>query len=139
MLRMHRCNDGRKMFVSQMEDDHLKKTIELHFRKLENLKKAVTAKVNITPFKASLYGVDTAALHEMAQGKIKHQANALYPYLAEAMLRGFDYKEQLQTIFERTGKEADIAVIDVDDFPQLLEARKVHVVEEEEEEEAHAF
>ena len=105
MLKIHKTRAGEQFFVSQMEDEHLRNTIELYLGQLKQLKGALEAKVTLNPFKSALYNVDVGAISEKAKGLINGVANKLYPYLAEAMLRGIDYKTELQTTFERTGAE----------------------------------
>lgn len=105
MYNMHRTKSGETMFISMMEDDHLQNTINMYVNKIRSQKELLGAKVNISPMKMAMYGVDTARLVEAAKKSIKACCTKLYPYLAEAMLRGFDYKVQLQEIFERTSAE----------------------------------
>lgn len=105
MLRVHKTKEGEKLFISQMADSHLTNTINMLIRKIEGYKGALEAKVNVSPFKAALYEVDVEQFSETAKKRISSTANGLYPYLAEAMLRGIDFKADLQRIFEREGQE----------------------------------
>ncbi len=112
MLRVHTTKEKEKMFVSQMEDAHLRATINLYLNRIRTLKDALSMKVTVSPFKSALYGIDMNDLSEQAKEKISDSANLLYPYLAEAMLRGMDFKVELQEIFERTGAEAKFFIDD---------------------------
>lgn len=105
MYTLHNTRDGQQLFISMMEDDHLKNTITLYLGKLKGYKELLDAKINISPIKMAMYGIDTQNMVSQAKTKIKSCCTRLYPYLAEAMLRGIDYKTQLQEIFERTGAE----------------------------------
>lgn len=112
MLKVHTTREGASTFISQMEDDHLKNTITMYLSKISQLKGALEAKVNVSPFKAALYEVDVQVVSETAKKHISAHANKLYPYLAEAMLRGFDFSKELRVVFERDGQEALFLVAD---------------------------
>lgn len=105
MFEIHTTREGKQMFISQMEDEHIKNTINLYIKKLEMLK-GLTVKVDLPKFKKALYNIaDDEDIQAEAMDKLKDVAKALYPYLAEAMLRGIDFKTELQKVFEREGKE----------------------------------
>lgn len=112
MLKIHTTKEGVSTFISQMEDDHLKNTINVFIRKITQLKTALEAKVSVSPFKAALYEVDVQCVSETAKKQISVQANKLYPYISEAMLRGFDFSKELRVVFERDGKEELFLVVD---------------------------
>ncbi len=118
MLKIHRTKEGEKMFISQMEDSHLQATINLFIKKIKDLKDALSMKVNVSPFKSALYAIDSTEIAENAKQRISTATSLLYPYLAEAMLRGMDYTVELQELFERTGKEDRFSI---EDGSNLLE------------------
>lgn len=122
MYKLHSTKSGESMFISMMEDEHLQNTIMLYINKIRGQKDLLGAKVNISPMKMAMYGIDTQTLVDTAKRTIQGTCTKLYPYLAEAMLRGFDYKAQLQEIFERTGAEAKFELDARSD--RLLECRE---------------
>ena len=105
MFKRHKTKDGDEMFISQMEDSHLTNTINYYLRKVREAKDSLTKSVAIDPFKGALYGIEPEAVRNMAMTAVVNLTAKLYPYLSEAMLRGIDFKEQLQEIYGRTGQE----------------------------------
>jgi glutamine cyclotransferase len=75
--------------------------------------------VKIGKLKSSLYGINEKYVSEKASEMVRNNVLMLYPYLAEAMLRGFSYTEELRQIFQRTGKEETFD-IEVDDVRSLV-------------------
>ena len=117
MYARHVTKDGKQMFISQMDDDHLKNTINLMFANIRNAKSLLSAKVSLSNFQGALYGMSKEKISKKTAKLIKNQTRKLAHYLAEAMLRGMNYTKELQELFERTGsdKQFDI-LLDDEDF-----------------------
>ena len=105
MLKTHTTKSGVAMRICQMEDSHLDNTIKMIVRKIEEAKLLVRSNINADSFTEALYEVDIEAISNRAKEVIPEMTEILYPYLAEAMLRGKDYSLLLQEAFERDSRE----------------------------------
>lgn len=105
MIGKHTTIDGKTMLIAQMKDSHLENTIELYLKKIEGAKDILEAKVSVSKFRGSLYGFDDNTLAMKAKKQIRALTGKLLPYLAEAMLRGINFTEDLQRVFERKNPE----------------------------------
>ena len=110
MNKLHKTKAGDSMMISQMEDDHLSNHIKLLLRKIDSAKNALDANMKISKFQSAMYGVNNESLEKKASKVIKDMAEKLYPYLAEAMLRGISFTKELQKTFERSTAEIRIQV-----------------------------
>lgn len=110
MNKLHTTKSGETLMIAQMDDSHLTNHIKLLLRHIEQAKGALGANMKVSKFQSAMYGVNQESLEKKAAKKIKGIADQLYPYLAEAMLRGINFTTELQKIFERTGKEERITV-----------------------------
>jgi len=104
MYEVHQTRDGITIYISQMDDEHLKNTINLKLRKIAALK-GISVKVELNEFQKALYDLSEQEFSEKQANRLRKEVGGIYAYLAEAMLRGISYTEQLQKIFERTGAE----------------------------------
>ena len=115
MNKIHRTEEGRRIYISQMENSNLKNTIIYILRKIENNKRILNSSGDMTQLKMVLYNIVKDNLIKEAGTEIKISVEKLYPYLAEAMLRGFNFSAELQTTFDRKGKE-ELFITDINDF-----------------------
>jgi hypothetical protein len=63
----------------------------------------LNVRVGISSFDEALYGIDSEELTEKAGEVIRERTETLFPYLAEAMLRGRCYTDELQDLYGRKG------------------------------------
>lgn len=101
MLELHKTNAGEQMFISQMDNEHLQNTINCYFIKIEQAKSLLNTSVSVDKLKSALYEIDNKQIAKQASRLIKRITEKLYPYLAEAMLRGISYTERMQKVYER--------------------------------------
>jgi hypothetical protein len=99
MLEMHVTKEGDRMLIAQMTDEHLVNFINLV---LKQAKVAQGAKTDeLTDYHRILYNlpvVDERSIAEVTREALQK----LYPYLAEAYLRGIDTpRELLQEVMGR--------------------------------------
>ncbi len=95
MFETHNSNDGPVM-ICQMAVIHLTNTIRLFCRRISQVRAAAQAPQNDDDYSRALY--DVQRLDAEAAGEINRLAlTRLYPYLAEALLRGLqsDVREYL--------------------------------------------
>ncbi len=105
MNNIHITKDGKKMLISQMENNHLLNTIKFYLNKIESAKKYLESKINMNNFKSALYGINNEQVSKKAKESIPIITNKLLPYIFEAALRGVDITELLQNVYERKEKE----------------------------------
>ena len=105
MNKTHTTKDGSKMLICQMDDSHLKNTINYMIREINKQKANLSASVEITPLKSALYGIKKEDVSGRAHRAIPKMVELMFPYLAEAMLRGMDFSKDLQEMLERSGQE----------------------------------
>jgi hypothetical protein len=100
MIGFHVTSDRRKMLICSMTDDHLLNTIRMACRQIKTM--TTCEKVETK---------DPAVLAYMRQNKIKQRlrdedrvlefTRSLFPYIAEATLRGIMITDLLQDTFQR--------------------------------------
>ena len=104
MNKRHITADGITMFISQMDDTHLKNYILLVLRGIEKAKVQLRAEeIPKDKFSQALFSDDEGYSEEELSEMISGLTEKLYPYLAETALRGLDMSEKLQEVFERNG------------------------------------
>lgn len=103
MNRMHKCNDGKTLFISQMDNSHLFNTLKLLCKKVKALKQ-VAEGVSVSR-NAMIYGLDTDSSKQGAKRRIVESVRFIEPYAAECALRNLDVSELLQSTFDRSEAE----------------------------------
>lgn len=106
MFEVHETQEGTRMLIAQMDDDHLLKTIKRYARKIAQ---CVTL-LNGVQVQGS--GIIQALRPEFSQESMKAKASdqirfldsKIRPYVMEAALRGLEVTEILQAAYQR--KEA---------------------------------
>lgn len=88
MLETHVTNEGRTLLIAQMDDNHLRNMIRLVLRAIKEVK-AKSESADMDPYSAALYGIRSVDPQEAAEMN-RAAICKLYPYLAEAFLRGMD-------------------------------------------------
>lgn len=88
MLEQHITKGGEMCLIAQMNDDHLRRMIRLILKAVVEIKsKSETA--DLDPYQTALYGLRSIDVEDAA--RVNREAiRKLYPYLAEAYLRGID-------------------------------------------------
>jgi len=109
--------DGRKMLICQMENDHLFNTILMLLNRLDSINRQIDGvPVNLPKSLKMLTKnvFDDDELEVMQERTVE----TLYPYLAEAYLRGDQLdpnnflRERMQEVFKRTGQDFDVNLIE---------------------------
>jgi hypothetical protein len=122
MNKKHKTKDGEVMFISQMDDNHLKNYINLALKGLETLKNQIRkSEEPKDAFNRALYSDDEGYSEEDLSDLINEVCDNLYPYLAELALRGIDMSERLKEVFERNGANDKKLEESNSDFKLLLE------------------
>lgn len=106
MLESHQPKDGEPLPIAYMSNQHLRNYLAYELRIIEG-KIAALSQAN-DPFTLALYGRDATANPEKTGKQVRAAIQRLYPYLAEAFLRGGfeDIRERLQGIMRREGSLA---------------------------------
>lgn len=86
------------MFISQMEDDHLRNMIHLLISDLKDAITIFSADKNIPQYKLAIYGLTLDEVQESMGRKVPAVLGKLYPYLAEAFLRDLDGIEKIRVL-----------------------------------------
>ena len=89
MLKYHTSRDGRRILIAQMNDGHLRNTIKLYLRRAIEVRQAVTEAKDddISELDRRLYMLPSYDA-QSGSNVISEAIERLYPYLAEAFLRG---------------------------------------------------
>jgi hypothetical protein len=120
MYAEHKTRDGKKMYISQMDNRHLENTIRIILKHIEDAKKVSSQEVPLSKFQQTVYKMNTARVEKKAAQMISALTEKLYPYLAEAMLRGQNYTADLQRVFERKASDSIVTLsFDGHAFPEL--------------------
>lgn len=108
MFETHRDSTGNEILIAAMDDQHLQNTVKLKCRQIAQ---ALGSVVQISdPAKAALYGVKAKSPEEAGEAARK-VAVRLYPYLAEALLRGGEPAAVCaEAIRTAIGRDASLAV-----------------------------
>lgn len=101
----HTTRDGQSMFISEMEDSHLSHTIRLILRKINEAKAILyNTRTDENKLKSAIYKIPKVK-EEDVMSFIQKYTVMLSPYIMESTLRGISFTEELQSTFERTGKD----------------------------------
>lgn len=103
MLHIHKTQDGQRMYVSQMTDEHLLNFIKMQCKKIKSCSIALSATVAVAALQGALYGISTEHISNQAKTALPGLVSGLYPYLAEACLRGLT--EATTTIQDALGRK----------------------------------
>lgn len=113
MFVRHTTKDGRTIRICQMDDTHLRNTIIMYLDKIKKAKETIDGDFSkIDRFNANLLGINQEKLQKKADDFIRKMTNKLYAYIAEASLRGFDFKKELQEAFGRSGALPSVEIQD---------------------------
>jgi len=89
MFNKHYTKEGHEILIADMEDSHLNNFIQLQFKKISDMKTIANAEVELDVFQKTLYGFEDIDIETVAE-KTRMIIEDMYPYLAEAFLRGMD-------------------------------------------------
>lgn len=124
MFQKHKTKDGRKMLICEMTNRHLSNTISMLLTQLRQVNDALdgNAKFNATPSQIAMRGVRKASLDFDELAKMQRIiVDKLYPYLAEAFLRGmFELIEEVQAAFGRNAQADPIGAFHTNDGTLLI-------------------
>ena len=121
MNKIHKTKEGKKMYISEMEDTHLTNYIRLALKGVEKIKEQLRGTTETDPFKIALYNKRETYDNEQLSDLLEDICDNLYPYLAELALRGIDMSEELRKVFERQGPNKIESNEDVRQFQHLLD------------------
>ena len=105
MLELHRTREGNTKLIAQMDDSHLKHTIKLHLGNMAKAK-AMADNTALDEYQRVLYGLPKVDMAEAAEVN-RQIIQKLYPYLAEALLRGMEDVRDM--LIDAMGRDAAIA------------------------------
>ncbi|MCP4544223.1 MAG: hypothetical protein GY832_44490 [Chloroflexi bacterium] len=89
MLEIHGTRKGNVMLIAQMGDDHLCNMISLVIRKAREVKAMADRAAGFDAYQQRLYNVKQVTQEDAAEAT-RMALQKLYPYLAEAYLRGLE-------------------------------------------------
>jgi hypothetical protein len=87
MINVHVTRERNRMLIAEMEDDHLTNFIMLKLRAIAAVKAACKEEPSMDEYTARLYGAKRVSVDEAADIS-RMEIRALYPYLAEVLMRG---------------------------------------------------
>lgn len=120
MNKSHKTKEGKRMFISEMDDTHLVNYIRLTLKGIIKIKEQLRGGTETDPFKIALYKKREFCSPERLTDLLEEVCDNLYPYLAELALRGIDMAEELRDAFDRKGAEK-IDSNDTEQFQHLLD------------------
>lgn len=120
MNRVHVTKDGDRMFISEMDDNHLQNMIKLALKGIEEIKAGLRNEVVEDKFKTALYGEGEGFDEDELTDMLERLTTNIYPYLAEIALRGINMSAELQKVFEREGRN-QVNSNEKTDFQLLLD------------------
>lgn len=125
----HETKDGRILMIANMESSHLKNTVKMLLRNINEAKDALNGMNgnNVKVFGA-LYGQKTQGLEQRMLNQIQKNRQLLPDYIMECMIRGIDFKEELCNTFDRPVNQMEVKNPLFDLFQKEME--KTPVVEE---------
>lgn len=114
-MKVHKTFEGDEMYIAEMDDSHLKNTIDLHILNFKKAAKALNKKDTNT-INGILYK-NVGMTAEKAKWHINDISEKLPAYIMEAVIRGIDYSKQLQEIFGRSAQlyEEGVLLLDFSD------------------------
>ena len=68
MYAKHRTKNGEQLYISQMDDNHLKNTVKLMLKNINDAKKLANQEVPMSKFQKAMYKTEsTTFLHKIDQ------------------------------------------------------------------------
>jgi hypothetical protein len=122
MLEIHITKDGAAMLIAQMTDSHLCNMIHLVIHKAREVKAMADRASGFDAYHQQLYGIKQVSQEDAAKAT-RMALQKLYPYLAEAYLRGLEGPRQ--ELVEFLGREKPLS----NDIP-LLNAPEITLPED---------
>lgn len=106
MYVSHTTKDGLHMQICDLSDSDLLSILNTIFENIRVIRNSMRSKENNSydPFKKQLGEGNRLSMDEL-KASLDTRLSKMYPYVAEAALRGFDLKNQMQEVFERGGQE----------------------------------
>ena len=106
MLENHVTREGETILIAQMTSPHLLAMINFVLRRIAENKEAMSHQ-KLDPYQSAFYGVPKADVESVARAN-RQAIRKLYPYLAEAYLRGLD--EARQALIDVMGRDSGIVM-----------------------------
>jgi hypothetical protein len=116
MLEKHMTKEGNVLLVAEMEDSHLENLIAMFLVKIIKNKRMINGQA-LDPYQAALYNIPKHSAESLAKEN-RELIGRLYPYLAEAYLRGLSGNRQ--QLVEAMGRGAAI-VTGLHELPATVE------------------
>ena len=123
MLERHYTKDGATLLVAQMSNQHLTAMIRLIIKGMRENREAIEKDETMTAYQRRLYNIPEKDPRTVASQN-RAAIEKLYPYLAEAFLRGDDFdqvRDDLQTELGRSGQIGGTNYYDRSEEVALLE------------------
>lgn len=98
----HKTKNWEILLIAEMEDEHLKNTIDLIIKNIENYFNMLKNKEELD-INNIIYWRRNFTKAEL-KNFIKNSSERLVFYIFEAQIRWYDYSEKLQKVFWRNGK-----------------------------------
>lgn len=114
MLEKHTTKDKKTMLIAQMDDQHLTNMIALILRQVGEIRGLTND--HLSDYERTLYDIPKVSEEEVAMAT-RLALQKLYPYLAEAYLRGLEGPRKM--LVETLGREAAVPYFHVASFPEL--------------------
>ena len=106
---VHTTREGKNLFISQLDDEHLFNTILMHVRKIKEISNMLSEEAaKVSKLSAALYDINPEQMAVQAKRELPRAVTVLYPYLAEAVLRNLRMDEisaAMQDAFQRKGQD----------------------------------
>lgn len=131
MLQKHVTREGKTMLIAQMDDKHLHNYLKLMLGKVNGVQ-SIRQGEEITDYHRKLYDlpkVDDESVADM----VREALTRLYPYIAEAFLRGGDQFNDIRDLLQQILGRSE-AVPKFQGVPQLQSVNGFEDVPEELEE-----
>lgn len=111
---LHKTSEGKVLLIACMDDTHLKSTINLFLKKIEEATASLTIKTDNIAY--IIAGVDWESIIAHAKVVIRKYTSLLWPYVMEAMIRWIDYSARMQEVFWRSSAIGDSPVASLINF-----------------------
>jgi hypothetical protein len=129
----HESKDGRVLLLANMDENHLKNTVKMHLKNIQEAKETLKNSGNLKVFGA-LYDQKVEDIEGKMLRQINHSARALPEYIMECAIRGFDFRRELAAAFDRPlnameprNRYLDLFQAEMDKTPNILEERKTRI------------
>lgn len=111
MGNTHITAEGQKIFISQMDTNHLLNTIKLilkHIKDANEMVSGISIKWNMDLYIA---GIDEETVKRNAKHIMMQAHEKLWKYIIEAVIRGENLTTEFREVFGRKWKSTDVSLM----------------------------